>query len=69
MIKISAEQLEYLSPLIPNINELIDKDTDEDILLAIDDLIVGEFDEEQNWLSSQGLQLQKIYDEIFKANE
>lgn len=69
MIKITKEQINILSPLISNIDELINQDTDEALLEELNWLIIDELDETQNFLSAKGIQLQKIWDEIFAANE
>ncbi len=69
MIKITKEQINILSPLIPNVDELINQDTDEALLEELNWLIIDELDETQNFLSAKGIQLQKIWDEIFAAND
>ncbi len=69
MVKITDEQRKILEPLIDNLQSLIDMDSDEDLLLAIDDLIIDELDDDQNNLSAKGIQLQKLYDDIFYAND
>lgn len=69
MVKITDEQRKILEPLIDNLQSLIDMDSDEDLLLALDDLIIDELDDDQNNLSAKGIQLQKLYDDIFYANE
>ena len=45
MIKITEEQINKLAQYIPNINELITAETDDDLLLILDDLILSEYDE------------------------
>ena len=69
MINIRKDQLEILTPLIPNIEQLLKREDDEDLLLAIDDLIISELEDNQNHLSEQGVLLQKIYDEIYEMND
>ena len=69
MVKITDEQRKILEPLIDNLQSLIDMDSDEDLLLAIDDLIIDALDDDQNNLSAKGIQLQKLYDDIFYAND
>jgi len=64
-MKITAEQKNVLKKYLPNLDEFKNLG---DLLLALDDVIteVG-FDE--NWeLNSEGLKLQKIYDEIYMSN-
>ncbi len=69
MVKITDEQRKILEPLIDNLQSLIDMDSDEELLLALDDLIIDELDDDQNNLSAKGIQLQKLYDDIFYAND
>ena len=69
MINITQEQIEYLKPLIPELDDLINQDSDEALLSEIDWLIIDEYDEEQIQLSDQGIKLQLIYDAIFNAND
>ena len=69
MVKITDEQRKILEPLIDNLQRLIDMDSDEELLLAIDDLIIDELGDDQNNLSAKGIQLQKLYDDIFYAND
>lgn len=69
MVNITEEQKKYLSSLINNIEGLLTKDSDEPLLLAIDNLIINEYDDQQENLSERGVQLQKIYDEIFAMND
>lgn len=69
MIKITEEQINKLAPYIPNINELITAETDDDLLLILDDLILSEYDEEQDFLSKKGIELQHLFDEIYAQND
>ena len=69
MINITQEQIEYLKPLIPELDDLINQDSDGALLSEIDWLIIDEYDEEQIQLSDQGIKLQLIYDAIFNAND
>ena len=69
MIKITETQRLELAPLIPRLDELLAEPTDEALLLAIDDLIIDELDDSQNYLSEDGIKLQKLYDEIFESND
>lgn len=69
MINITQEQIEYLKPLIPELDDFINQDSDEALLSEIDWLIIDEYDEEQIQLSDQGIKLQLIYDAIFNAND
>ena len=69
MIKITEKQRLELAPLIPRLDELLAEPTDEALLLAIDDLIIDELDDSQNYLSEDGIKLHKLYDEIFESND
>ncbi|GKH49047.1 hypothetical protein CE91St46_01580 [Eubacteriales bacterium] len=69
MVKITQEQIDYLTPLMPNLQELIEQDSDDALLENLDFLIIDELDETQNNLSPKGVKLQKIYDDIFHQND
>lgn len=69
MFAITKEQIEKLRPLIENLDELLARETDEDLLLALDDLIIEELDDDQQNLSQKGVKLQKLWDDIFHAND
>ena len=69
MFAITKEQIEKLRPLIENLDELLARETDEDLLLALDDLIIEELDDDQQNLSQKGVKLQKLWDDIFRAND
>ena len=47
MVIITEEQRRELAPLIDNLQSLIEQETDEELLLAIDDLIIDEMDDDQ----------------------
>ena len=69
MIKITQEQIDYLKPLMPNLQELLEQDSDDALLESLDFLIIDELDETQNFLSPKGVKLQKMYDDIFYQND
>ena len=58
-----------MRPLIENLDELLARETDEDLLLALDDLVIEELDDDQQNLSQKGVKLQKLWDDIFRAND
>ena len=60
MVKITQEQIDYLTPLMPNLQELIEQDSDDALLENLDFLIIDELDETQNNLSPKGVKLQDI---------
>lgn len=69
MKPLTKEQKEYLTPLIPEVDTLAQKESDEELLQTIDELILNEYDQEQESLSLKGIKLQSIYDEIFEMND
>ena len=61
---ITAEQKKFLAEYITNLDEVISSDDVNDLLLEIDDVIIRTFDAKGN-PSKEGIELQKIYDEIY----
>ena len=76
MIKITEKQRLELAPLIPRLDELL---AELDALCGLDkvkadvksliNLVIDELDDSQNYLSEDGIKLQKLYDEIFESND
>lgn len=66
---IKDEQIEILKPYIENIDELVQNGSVQEVLDAIDDVIVdnilGNDDDEPD---EEGIKLQKVYDEIYNQN-
>lgn len=66
---IKVEQIEVLKQYIENIEDLIAGDDVQELLDAIDDIIVdnilGNNNDEPN---EEGIKLQKIYDQIYNQN-
>ena len=69
-MKISDNQKNYLKNIIPNVDVMISKNDIDGILNKSADVqIEFGFTEDQEWLNPLGLELQKIYDEIYCQNE
>ena len=66
---ISEKQKSYLEKYIENLHIMIEKDDLDEILDKIDTLIIVKgMTEDQEWLTPLGIELQKIYDEIYYQN-
>ena len=65
---IKNEQIEKLKPHIANIEELVQKDDVQEVLDAIDDVIVDNILGNNDEPDEEGIELQKIYDQIFNQN-
>ena len=65
---VKAEQIEALKPYIESIEDLIAGDNVQEVLDAIDDVIVGNILANHDEPDDEGIKLQKIYDEIFYQN-
>lgn len=65
---ITDKQIEVLMTYINNIKELVEADDINDVLDAIDDVIVDNILANNDEPDSEGIKLQKIYDEIFYQN-
>jgi hypothetical protein len=64
---ISDRAKEMLAKYITNLDEVIFSDDINDLLLEIDDVIIRTFDAKGN-PSKEGIELQKLYDEIYANN-
>ena len=65
---IKDKQIEELKPYIENIIELVQNDNVQEVLDAIDDIIVNNILGNNDEPDEEGIKLQKLYDEIFKQN-
>lgn len=65
---VKAEQIEALKPYIESNEDLIAGDNVQEVLDAIDDVIVGNILANYDEPDDEGIKLQKIYDEIFYQN-
>lgn len=70
MVVITEEQIKKLRPYIENLDELIAKEDDEELLLALDDVITENLYSHKDYsLDAEGVKLQLIYDQIFNQND
>lgn len=69
MLNITSEQLALIKKYMPDCSDYISNDELDNFLDKFDDVIteVG-FDDEYE-LTSEGLQLQKVYDQIYNQNK
>lgn len=65
---IKDEQIEILKPYIENIDELVQNDSVQEVLDAIDDVIVDNILGNDDEPDEEGIKLQKVYDEIYNQN-
>lgn len=65
---IKDEQIEVLKPYIENIDELVQSGSVQEVLDAIDDVIVDNILGNDDEPDEEGIKLQKIYDEIYNQN-
>ena len=65
---IKNEQIEMLKRYIENIEDLIAGDDVQEVLDAIDDVIVDNILDNNDEPDEEGIELQKIYDQIFDQN-
>ena len=68
MIIVKHEQLKELKSYIDNIEELIAADDIQNLLDAIDDVIVSNILENNDEPDDEGIRLQRIYDQIYMQN-
>nr|DAZ41855.1 MAG TPA: hypothetical protein [Caudoviricetes sp.] len=65
---IKDEQIEILKPYIENIDKLVQGGSVQEILDAIDDVIVDNILGNDDEPDEEGIKLQKVYDEIYDQN-
>lgn len=65
---IKDEQIKLLKPHIENINELVQNGSVQEVLDAIDDVIVDSILGNNDEPDEEGIKLQKVYDEIYNQN-
>lgn len=65
---VKTEHIEMLKPHIENIEDLIEAGDVQEVLDAIDDVIVDNIVANNDEPDDEGVKLQKIYDEIFNQN-
>ena len=67
-MNVTKEQIEVLKPYIENIEDLIVDDDVQEVLDAIDDVIVDNILGNNDEPDEEGIKLQKIYDQICNQN-
>ena len=65
---IKDAQIEILKPYIENIDKLVQGGSVQEILDAIDDVIVDNILGNDDEPDEEGIKLQKVYDEIYDQN-
>ena len=66
---VTEEQIKKLKPYIENIEKLIEADDVQEVLDAIDDVIVDNIlSHADNEPDAEGVRLQLIYDQIYNQN-
>ena len=65
---VTPEQIELLKPYIENIENLIANGDIQEVLDAIDDVIVDNILGNNDEPDEEGIKLQRIYDQIFNQN-
>lgn len=65
---VTDKQIEILKPYINNITELVQSGDIQEVLDAIDDVIVDNILGNNDEPNEEGIRLQKVYDEIFNQN-
>lgn len=65
---ITDEQINELKPYIENLDELVANDDVEELLEAVDDIIVDNILENNDEPDDEGIKLQLIYDQIYNQN-
>ncbi len=65
---VKTEQIKMLKPYIQNIEDLIAGDDVQAVLDAVDDVIVDNILANNDEPDTEGIKLQRIYDEIFNQN-
>ena len=65
---ITQEQLDVLKRYIENIEDLISADDVQDVLDAIDNVIVDNILAHNDEPDKEGIMLQRIYDQIYNQN-
>lgn len=68
MIVIKSNQVKKLKPYIENIEKIIEEDDVQEVLDAIDDVIVDHILENNDEPDAIGIELQRVYDQIYNQN-
>ncbi len=67
-MNITNEQIEKMKPYIKNIEEIVKNGDVQELLDAIDDIIVDNILGNNDEPDEEGIKLQKIYDQIYNQN-
>ena len=65
---VTKEQIAILKPYIANVEELIKNDDVQEVLDAIDDVIIENILGNNDEPDEEGIKIQRIYDQIFNQN-
>ena len=65
---ITSDQIKELKPYVDGIDALIESGDVEDLLDAIDDVIIDNILENDDEPDDVGIKLQRLYDEIYNQN-
>lgn len=68
MMVIKSNQVKKLKPYIENIEKIIEEDDVQEVLDAIDDVIVDHILENNDEPDAIGIELQRVYDQIYNQN-
>lgn len=69
MLNITDEQKNILEQYIENVNSYIDDDDIENLLIELDDVIIEHGMDMSQEITSQGIELQKLYDQVYNQNQ
>ncbi|MGN1318064.1 MAG: hypothetical protein ACI4VF_03545 [Lachnospirales bacterium] len=68
MLNVTDEQKTILEQYIDDVNMYIENDDIENLLIELDDIIIEHGMDMEQEITSSGIELQKIYDQIFNQN-
>lgn len=68
MLDITEKQKETISPYISKIDDYIDSDNLGELLVDLDDAIIIYGMDENQEITAKGIELQRIYDQIYNQN-
>lgn len=68
MLNITNKQKKVLNSYLDNVEELINNDDIERLLLDFDDAIIKFGMDEEQEITVKGVEMQKIYDQIYNQN-
>ncbi len=68
MLNITDEQKKILNKYLDNVNELIDNNNIEKLLIEFDDAIIEFGMDNDQEITIKGVEMQRIYDQIYNQN-